>query len=362
MAFRIRQAKFFQNTTISYQKCKNLSQEQEKDIPIKLSKQIHQTCVEEGSSNIFSLLKTGSVTIEASLAAVIFLVFFLAMVELFFTMDLAIHMQRTLEEVSDEVSEVYYLGQTDLGKKIKDGLEESEITRLLSGWTELAELWTSEEETGSQWTMGNGVTESLLRMRFISHLEENMDGGSRNPLGESILEGKTEQISFAKSRIDGENGRIILAVTYPVPLPVSILNLDAITVTQYSYRYAWIGDEPDKENPEETDESEETELVYVTEDSEVYHRSVDCTYLRLSIRQVDSSELSGLRNQGGGKYYACELCKPDGTEEKVYITDYGNRYHVNLDCSGLKRTYKAIPLEEAENLRPCSRCGTLTGE
>lgn len=96
--------------------------------------------------------------------------------------------------------------------------------------------------------------------------------------------------------------------------------------------------------------------VYVTENREVYHKSLNCTHLRLSIRQIQADLASGLRNRYGAKYYACSCCK-SGTGQTVYITDTGNRYHASLSCSGLKRTIRCVPASEAEDLPPCSKCG-----
>ena len=50
------------------------------------------------------------------------------------------------------------------------------------------------------------------------------------------------------------------------------------------YGHLWNGYAiPGTENDEE--------YVYVTEDSEVYHRSRECTHLRLSVRRVEAAEI-----------------------------------------------------------------------
>lgn len=104
----------------------------------------------------------------------------------------------------------------------------------------------------------------------------------------------------------------------------------------------------------ETDE----ETVYVTETGVVYHRDYHCNYLELSIRMVTADSIDGLRNKEQGKYYPCEHCAEKGTQKGVYITDYGNRYHNSLNCSGLKRTIYAVPLSEASVGRgACTKCG-----
>ena len=60
------------------------------------------------------------------------------------------------------------------------------------------------------------------------------------------------------------------------------------------------------------DWKEEDETVYVTGTGLVYHKDYHCTYLDLSIRMVQGKEISELRNESGGRYYACEHCGGKG--------------------------------------------------
>ena len=87
----------------------------------------------------------------------------------------------------------------------------------------------------------------------------------------------------------------------------------------------------------------------------VYHKSRDCTHIRLSVRQEPESRVSGLRNVDGGKYHPCEKC--GGSGSRIYVTDTGDRYHSSAACSGLKREVIEIPLSQAEGWKACSRCG-----
>ena len=85
-------------------------------------------------------------------------------------------------------------------------------------------------------------------------------------------------------------------------------------------------------------------------------RTITVLTLDLSIRMASGEEVSSLRNESGGKYYACEHCG-GGSGGAVYITSYGDRYHSSLSCSGLKRTVYAVPLSEAVGKGACSKCG-----
>ena len=97
--------------------------------------------------------------------------------------------------------------------------------------------------------------------------------------------------------------------------------------------------------------------MYVTETGMVYHRDYHCTYLELSIRMVPASALDGLRNESQGKYYPCSSCVHGEVHGLAYVTDYGEKYHSSLNCSGLKRTVYAVPLSEAVGKGACSKCG-----
>ena len=103
--------------------------------------------------------------------------------------------------------------------------------------------------------------------------------------------------------------------------------------------------------------AEDEETVYITETGMVYHRDYHCNYLELSARMVPAEIVEDLRNESQGKYYPCERCAHKGAGSGVYITDYGDRYHTSLSCSGLKRTIYAVPLSEAVGKGACSKCG-----
>ena len=124
------------------------------------------------------------------------------------------------------------------------------------------------------------------------------------------------------------------------------------TVRQAVVR-AWVGYTGESFRTGQSDE-----IVFITPEGTVYHRSRDCTYLRLSIRQLPYNALEDARNQSGGKYAPCEYCIHSGwSGSTVYITNYGNRYHSTKNCRGLKRTVMAVPLSEVGGRRCCSRCG-----
>ena len=96
--------------------------------------------------------------------------------------------------------------------------------------------------------------------------------------------------------------------------------------------------------------------VYVTENGVVYHTHSSCSHINLSISRVNSSELSGLRNENREKYKACESCAKGGAANTIYITDYGDRYHNSASCSKLKRSVKLVDVSKLSGMRECSKC------
>ena len=99
------------------------------------------------------------------------------------------------------------------------------------------------------------------------------------------------------------------------------------------------------------------EYVYVTEGSEVFHRDRECSHIKLTVQKVSGSDVSKLRNSDGARYKRCEICHGRLTDKELYITPDGDRYHGSVTCAGLKRTVRAIRIEEVGDRRPCSRCG-----
>lgn len=101
------------------------------------------------------------------------------------------------------------------------------------------------------------------------------------------------------------------------------------------------------------------EYVYITENGSVYHRHKNCVYLNPGIQSVRYGELSAKRNLSGGKYTICKSCCKDvefSDNTITYITPYGKSYHKNVNCSGLKRTIRKVSLSEIGSMPPCSKC------
>ena len=95
--------------------------------------------------------------------------------------------------------------------------------------------------------------------------------------------------------------------------------------------------------------------VYITPNGSVYHLYADCTHLKLSIQCVTRSYALSAKNEYGVGYRKCDLCKePYGA--MVYITNEGDCYHSERECSGLKRTIRRVPQSEVAERPVCLRC------
>ena len=103
---------------------------------------------------------------------------------------------------------------------------------------------------------------------------------------------------------------------------------------------------------------EETEdYVYVTPYGEVYHMNLDCRSIRISVKSATIDEIFYIRGKMGQCFYECSHCEwKTDKKERVYYTDYGTLYHKDIACSAIKRTVEKIKLEEVGERRPCSFC------
>lgn len=114
-------------------------------------------------------------------------------------------------------------------------------------------------------------------------------------------------------------------------------------------------------NKAEEGNAEDNRIVFITKNGKVYHTSNICSHISLSVKKVEYSEVKKFRNKGGAKYYPCEYCARGKLGGLVYITEEGNRIHMNKKCPGIKRTIIEIKKIDAEGkgYRPCERCGRV---
>lgn len=166
------------------------------------------------------------------------------------------------------------------------------------------------------------------------------------------VENGREGVDFSSSRLDNPEFVELTAEYNMVPFS-DFFGLLKVSVSDSAVVHSWCG-----YNGGYLAE-DDTEYVYVTDDSEVFHRDRDCSHIHLSIIETTGNEVGKLRNDDGSKYRACELCKARKKDGVLFVTTDGDRFHNTITCSGLKRTVRSMKEEEAvrRGLRPCSRCG-----
>ena len=267
-----------------------------------------------------------SLTVEAALAFPVFFLAVMALCCLFLFMETRIAIGEAMLETARSVSAYGELICDDEGKSG----EESAVAGLAGD-------------------ILGGTTIALL-------LNENLKD---HPVVGRAVEGGLSGISLAGSDFCTEDECLHLVCSYRFRSPVAGFGLPGIKGEQeLVYRY-FTGTHVDSllEETEENEEETEEKTVYKTETGTVYHMKLTCPSLKLTIRPAALSEIPGLRNEYGAKYYPCERCASGAAPESVYITTDGDRYHYRLGCSGLKRTIIEIRLSEVGGLRACKRCG-----
>lgn len=156
-------------------------------------------------------------------------------------------------------------------------------------------------------------------------------------------------ISFLGSKV--QDDYLILRAHYQIKFPFEWLGLGKTQILQVSRNRLWKGH---KEG------SEKDPYVYCTPTGRVYHRSLGCPALDLTIHSGSYSHIKAFRNKNGHKYYPCRACGgKEISKGAVFLTDYGEAYHTCLSCPKLKRTVIKIRLSEAGGRPPCKKCGRI---
>ena len=268
-----------------------------------------------GRLPVFLGTARGSFTVEASVALPVFLIVLASLLQLFAALSIESKLHYAMENVGRKLSYYYYA---------------------------VDELTGEEERSAAKAVVGKiaflPVSETVVR----SLVQEEL-GGIKH--AESFLENGLDGISFLLSEYDEKTESIVLRANYHLKvafLPVRTL----IPCSLVSVHRVWTGRKHEK--------AEEEELVYITENGKVYHTMLSCTHLSLSIRDVPLERVGTLRNSSGAIYYPCERC--GGNAATVYLTTYGDRYHSEKTCPGLKRTIESIPISEAGDRTLCKTC------
>ncbi len=221
-------------------------------------------------------------------------------------------------------------------------------------------------ETGRQ----IGAAESLTGFVGLSETDENsflFAEGSKYVIGAIVEAGVREEgipglvgkltCDFSRSVIYDELGCLELVCDYRIEPRLPIRLGRASTHTQKVLVRFFDGCGGIESEEEGDGVNEDKEYVYVCENGTVYHKSPDCTYLKLAITAIDASLLATARNSSGSRYAPCEICSAKGTPSgTVYVAKHGTAWHSERGCSGLKRTVRKVEKSTLTGIGPCSKC------
>lgn len=161
----------------------------------------------------------------------------------------------------------------------------------------------------------------------------------------SLIQGGAGGFTW-KGTADGAN--INLMVTYRLKFPIAFWNTQTMKVSDSRRMHRWTGDQRDGKD------GSKDQWVFVTPNQSVYHKSRNCSHLKLSVKSCSASIIG----TAACSYEPCGHCtrgQKKGTV--VYVTKEGDCYHYRINCSGLKRTIYMVKKKEAGGKRACSRCG-----
>ena len=222
-----------------------------------------------------------------------------------------------------------------------------QTARQLATYSYAYEHALGSTETGN-FVLSKGISLTLGKTMVMQHLESGY-------ADESPVEGGSGGLSFLRSSVLNGDEMIDLFASYKVDTPFDIFGIKNFRVMNRARIRAFTG--YDNTHRKESDGDEEEETVFITEHGTVYHRNINCSHLKLTIRETTKAGVSSERNDNGGKYYPCEFCGSKGENQRLYITNEGDRYHTTLTCSALKRGIQAVPLSQTGGRRACKTCG-----
>lgn len=266
-----------------------------------------------------------SLTLEAAIVLSLFIFAVVCMILPMKIMNTERKIQAALESTGEEFSRYAYL---------KDVLEKGEELSI-PGASDFAKAFCGHLAAGAAQgytqaaVMGHVDTTALRRVRMLRS---------------SVLE-------------DGETFDLIL--DYEIQMPFPVLGLDALQRTARCRRRAWIGraGKAGGFGDGVGGQGDPDEIVYVGKDSTRYHRSRSCHYLANNLSAVAYEQVSGMRNDSGGKYYACGVCGAGvGSGGTVYLMPSGTSYHTTKNCRAIVAYARAVKLSEVEHLGGCSYC------
>lgn len=215
-----------------------------------------------------------------------------------------------------------------------------------------------------QLSVAKGVTNTCKEYGMHGYLERRINQENAGQMAWVFLPFLWEAMpetelaeNWAVNCTSSEDDRVLISVEYDFLCEAPLLPSWTLPVKQTFCFYPYLGVYDQDLLQEEAEET--VDVVYVTRTGTVYHESLSCTYLRMNITKVSPDNIADKRNNSGGKYSECNLCKELKQNSILYITDNGTKYHYSLQCSALSRDIEEKNRSEVEGMRACSKCGTV---
>ena len=299
---------------------------------------------------------TASITVEAALS------FSLVLFILFLTLG-PLFILKSSEEIilaTDNQSKLisYY-------EMLKENLDNDNTDYKRLANNELNdEIYVNDTEVDSKDVFSNVIYESLINLCNYELLYVNIKNNlNENQKEDNVFDNISLLLPYDIDVYDEKNKNIKYDFVTWFKLPFNLFGINDLNQRFISLRRAFVGVDGDRyEQYIET--GNDNGKVYIAKNnvfSNIYHIDRYCSYLEKSTIQITFSSLLNKDNYNGKKYTACDYCLRNihlSASSKIFITQYGDKYHYLERCPKMTAIVKEITIDEANErgMRACSKC------
>lgn len=299
---------------------------------------------------------SGSLTVEAALCLPILLFSVYFLMAPLHVMETQRKLQNVMEASAKDMAQAAYLSrQADHLLKESVRKEASIETLIKAAGTGAVRAKILHAASA------DGVLE---QPRFVNKKILDFAAGQENG-SETGIAAAAEDIYGDRSEKEENNEMIQMELRYNVRFPIPVFQMKPVSLSSVVSRRAWVGAKGGRgryqygqQAADGWDRDAEGKIiVYVGKNGTRYHKERNCHYIYNKLQAVSGSKIDSMHNSSGARYQPCISCKPS-KKGMVYIFEEGKSYHAGADCKAIGSYAKAVRLEEAENLGPCSYCST----
>ena len=305
---------------------------------------------------------SGVMTVEASIVLPIFILATMGFVSIIHIIYVQMCVQSSIDYAAMSIQSkgvVYEYIYSALDKKAEE--TQKKMQGLITGEVEVLNNELFKEAFGWVYKEVRKVCEKeafeiVIREAVISHLKQlNTDY--------SCFTDGVEHIVFKNSTMDFKTGEFKIVADYELKIPILFSKRIKFKTSQsvsgriFGGRISPLNIAHKDENDKET---EKDIKVYITQWGEVYHKDKNCTYLTNRMHKARLKEVCNKRSNSGEIYYPCDRCAKIGginPETEVYYSKEGARYHLSLHCPSVFRKVIETIESEVTNKRKCDKCG-----